>query len=130
MNLSNRLTFSIVFSVLLVAAFTLVVVPAMAQEMVTYTAKGTVGKDKDTAGKWEVTFKFSEGGSFKKADFTTVILLLIPPVTTYNIQLGSGTNFTKVLFDAVKYDKNVLTVPIPKAATPTDTYAMLGYHSR
>ena len=44
----------------------------MAQETVTYTAKGTVGKDKDTAGKWEVTFKFSEGGSFKKADFTTV----------------------------------------------------------
>ena len=36
MNLSNRLTFSLVFSVLLVALFAFIATPAMAQETVTY----------------------------------------------------------------------------------------------
>ncbi len=43
MNLSNRLTFSLVFSVLLIAAFAFVVAPAMAQ--VTVTAYETVTAD-------------------------------------------------------------------------------------
>ena len=41
MNLSNRLTFSLVFSVLLVAVFAFVVAPAMAVETVTYCGTRT-----------------------------------------------------------------------------------------
>ena len=126
MNLSNRLTFSIVFSVLLVAAFAFVVAPAMAQEMVTYYGTRTDNTaEKD--GKWEVTFTFSEGGSFAKTDFTSKTDA-DPPVTVYNISLG-GTALTKAQFDAAKFEGgNKLTVVIPKSATvPGISFTVTGF---
>ena len=66
MNLSNRLTFSLVFSVLLVALFAFIATPAMAQ--VTATVVGAAPDD----GGVVVTITFSENLSpkLKKADLT------------------------------------------------------------
>ena len=126
MNLSNRLTFSLVFSVLLVALFAFIATPAMAQLTVTYTAKLTAA-EAAKAGKWEVTFKFSEGGSFSKANFTSMTDA-DPPVTEYNIQLD-GTALTKAQFDAVTYSGNKLTVPIAKGdpLEPPLIFTVTGY---
>ena len=126
MNLSNRLTFSLVFSVLLVALFAFIATPAMAQEEVTYYGTRTDNTaEKD--GKWEVTFKFSEGGSFAKTNFTSQTDA-DPPVTVYNISLG-GTALTKAQFDAAKFEGgNKLTVVIPKSATvPGISFTVTGF---
>ncbi len=126
MNLSNRLTFSLVFSVLLVAAFTLVVAPAMAQETVTYFGTRT-DATADAAGKWEVTFKFSEGGSFSKGNFTSVTGEGDAAVTSYNISL-SNVALTKAQFDAATYAGNLLTVPIAVGeGAPGLTFTVTGF---
>ena len=128
MNLSNRLTFSLVFSVLLVALFAFIATPAMAQETVTYYGTRTDAKA-DAAGKWEVTFKFSEGGSFSKANFTTVTGTGDTAVTAYNINLGN-TALTKAQFDAATYSGNKLTVAIPKGndpLAPSITFTVTGF---
>ena len=126
MNLSNRLTFSLVFSVLLVALFAFIATPAMAQETVTYYGTRTDAKA-DAAGKWEVTFKFSEGGSFAKTNFTSKTDA-DPPVTVYNISLG-GTALTKAQFEAATYSGNKLTVAIPKGAplAPPIAFTVTGF---
>ena len=128
MNLSNRLTFSLVFSVLLVALFAFIATPAMAQLTVTYTAKLTAA-EAAKAGKWEVTFKFSEGGSFSKGNFTSMTDA-DPPVTEYNIELDN-TALTKAQFDAVTYSGDKLTVPIAKGEPlgPGLAFTVTGYQS-
>ncbi len=134
MNLSNRLTFSLVFSVLLVAAFAFVVAPAMALETVTYFAKLTPATA-EAAGRWEVTFKFSEGGSFSKANFATVEEtvsaddpLVTTTTTTPNITLDN-TPLTEPQFEAVTYASNKLTVPIAAGATSDSNliFTVTGY---
>ncbi len=77
MNLSNRLTFSLIFSVVLVALFAFTVAPAMAQVEVTAEATETV-TNVDTAGsvvrgKRVVTITYSQDAwpAPTKADITT-----------------------------------------------------------
>ena len=132
MNLSNRLTFSLVFSVLLVALFAFIATPAMAaQETITYFGTLTPAGE-EAAGKWEVTFKFSEGGSFSKVNFTsTTTTDDETPVTTinYNISLG-GVALTKEQFDAATYSGNKLTVAIPAGASgPTLGFTVTGFEA-
>ncbi len=127
MYLSHKLTFSLVFSVLLIAALTFVVVPAMAQETVTFTAKLT-DATAEAAGKWEVTFKFSQGGSFNKINFTTLDTTKTPAVTIYNIVLN-GVDLTADQFNAVTYSDHKLTVPIPEGTStgPPLQFEVVGY---
>ncbi len=77
MNLSNRLTFSLVFSVLFVAVFAFVVSPAMAQQVVTVTVTGEYTPDDDTTSgvnekQIVFTFTFSHDQSLTLADFFTI----------------------------------------------------------
>ncbi len=115
MNLSNRLTFSLIFSVVLVAALAFIVAPAMAQQ--TVHAYGTRTDATATAdGKWEVKFKFSEGGAFDKKEYFTTVSSATPPVTTYNISYD-GTALTEAQFNAVTLSGNTLTFTIPKGSS-------------
>ena len=126
MYLSNRLAFSI-FSVLLVAVLACVVAPAMAQQTVSvYGTRTDATANAD--GKWEVMFKFSEGGNFNnRAYFTTVDTGQDPPATTYNISLAD-TPLTKAQFDAATLANNKLTVTIPKGSGgPAIAFTVDGY---
>ena len=66
MNLSNRLTFSLVFSVLLVALFAFIATPAMAQ--ITATVVGA--ESGDDGVKVTITFSENLNPKLKKADLT------------------------------------------------------------
>ena len=98
MNLSNRLTFSLVFSVLLVALFAFIATPAMAQ--VTATVVGAAPDD----GGVVVTITFSENLSpkLKKADLTAngtdalagTIAFAETNAKTYTLTDTAGTSIT------------------------------------
>lgn len=107
MNLSNRLTFSIIFSVVLVALFALAATPALAITTVTAQVTEVVDPD-DTAGSVEqgrkvVTIKYSENADPAPviADFTTdgteALTAAVEAATdTLSVALG-GSNDTFTL---------------------------------
>ena len=87
MNLSNRLTFSLVFSVLLVTTLAFIVSPAIAQQVVTVTVTGAYTPDDNTTSDFDeellvLTFTFSHNQSLTLADF----------FTTYQDDNGDGLN--------------------------------------
>ena len=132
MKLSNRLTFTLIFSILLVTALAFVATPVMASGVeVTYTAVLTAATDADPSadppvagvdGKWEVTLVFTEGGSFSKNDFITGT----GDTKVINVSLGG----TAVAENAFSYASNKLTVPIPHADadnSPALAFTVTGY---
>ena len=132
MYLSNRLTFSLVFPILLFAAFTFVVVPAMGSGLVVqYEAELTPAQD-DEDGKWEVTFDFQQAaGSFTKNDFITGS----GDDEMINVALGASDfsdDDDRVDKDKFSYANNVLTVPIPMTdetadQSPAIAFQVTGY---
>ena len=124
MLLSKKSTFYLVFSVLLVAALAFVVPQAMAVVTVEYTATLTDATDDPAKdGKWEVTFTFTDGGSFVKSNFITGS----GDNETVNVSLG-GTSVAK---DKFKYEGNKLTVGIPHAGanSPDLSFTVTGYNT-
>lgn len=132
MYLSNRLTFSLVFPILLFAAFTFVVVPAMGSGLVVqYEAELTAAQD-DEDGKWEVTFDFQQAdGSFTKNDFITGS----GEDEMVNVALGASDfsdDDDRVAKDEFSYANKVLTVTIPMTdetadQSPAIAFQVTGY---